>query len=359
MEHSELDIRTAIPLSAYTTIGLGGNARYFVSCRTVDEVYEALSFAAQKRLRIHVLGGGSNTIFADAGFDGLVIKIDLRGLSFVERGTSVHIRAGAGEEWDRLVQACVDRALTGVECLSGIPGLVGATPIQNVGAYGQEVGETIVRLKTLDRRTLDSVEFSGAECGFGYRMSRFKTEYGGKFVITEVEFRLAKEAKPEVRYPELQTLLESTRQKTGLPEGALTPGSIRTAVLALRKKKSMVIDPADPNTKSVGSFFMNPVVSPEQLTVAQETWERWGGKGALPRFPAGENLKIPAAWLVEHAGYRKGYRKGAVGVSDNHCLALVNRGGTARELLDLAAEIQEAVAAKFSIRLEREPVVVI
>jgi UDP-N-acetylmuramate dehydrogenase len=358
MNHSELDIRTAIPLSAYTTIGLGGNARYFVSCRTSDEVYEALSFAAQKKLRVHVLGGGSNTIFADAGFDGLIIKIDLRGLSFTERGNSVHIRAGAGEDWDRLVQTCVDRKLTGIECLSGIPGLVGATPIQNVGAYGQEVGETIVRLKTLDRRTLDAVDFTGTECGFGYRMSRFKAEYAAKFVITEVEFRLAKETKPEIRYPELQALLESTQQKTDSPDGAINPASIRAAVLALRRKKSMVIDPADPNTKSVGSFFMNPVVSQERLREAQETWERWGGKGPLPTYPAGENLKIPAAWLVENAGYRKGYRKGAVGVSDNHSLALVNRGGTARELLDLAAEIQEAVAAKFSIRLDREPVVV-
>ena len=358
MSHAELDIRTAIPLSAYTTIGIGGNARYFVSCRTPDEVYEALSFAVQKRLRVHILGGGSNTIFGDAGFDGLVVKIEIRGLSFSERGDSVYIRAGAGEEWDRLVQTCVDRKLTGIECLSGIPGMVGATPIQNVGAYGQEVGETIVRLKTLDRRTMDAVEFTGAECGFGYRMSRFKTEYAGKFVITEVEFRLAREAKPEIRYPELQALLDSSRQKTASPDGAVTPSSIRAAVLALRRKKSMVIDPADPNTKSVGSFFMNPVVSPERLREAQETWERWGGKGPLPTYPAGENLKIPAAWLVEHAGYRKGYRKGAVGVSENHSLALVNRGGTARELLDLADEIQEAVAAKFSLRLEREPVVV-
>lgn len=358
MDHSELDIRTAIPLSAYTTIGIGGNARYFVSCRTPDEVYEALSFAAQKRLRVHILGSGSNTIFADAGFDGLVIKVELRGLSFIERGNSVHIRAGAGEDWDRLVQACVDRKLTGIECLSGIPGLVGATPIQNVGAYGQEVGETIVRLKTLDRRTLDAVEFSGAECGFGYRMSRFKAEYAGKFVITEVEFRLPREAKPEVRYPELQALLESLQQKGTPSEGAVTPSSIRAAVLALRRKKSMVIDPADPNTKSVGSFFMNPVVSPERFREVQETWERWGGKGPVPTYPAGESLKIPAAWLVEHAGYRKGHRKGNVGVSENHSLALVNRGGTARELLDLAAEIQEAVSAKFSIHLECEPVIV-
>jgi len=358
MDHTELDIRSAIPLSAYTTIGLGGNARYFVSCRTTDEVYEALSFAANRKLRVHVLGGGSNTIFADTGFDGLIVKIDLRGLSFVERGGAVHVRAGAGEEWDRLVQTCVDRKLVGIECLSGIPGLVGATPIQNVGAYGQEVGETIVHLKTLDQRTLDAVEFTGAECGFGYRMSRFKTEYAGKFVITEVEFRLLKETKPEVRYPELQKFIDSRRQNTSFPEGAVTPAEIRAAVIALRKQKSMVIDPADANTKSVGSFFMNPVLSPERLREVAEKWEQSGGKGVLPTFPARENVKLPAAWLVENAGYRKGYRKGGVGVSDNHSLVLVNRGGTARELLSLAAEIQEAVAARFGVQLEREPVIV-
>lgn len=351
-------IQQNIPLAPFTTIGLGGSARYFASCTTSGQVCEALDFARNHNLHTHVLGGGSNVVFSDDGFSGLVIRIDLRGISFAEKDDTVLITAAAGEEWDPFVQRCIGRNLAGTECLSGIPGLVGATPIQNVGAYGQEVGETIVSVQAIDRRTFAPVEFASSDCGFGYRQSRFKSKDAHTFIITGVTFRLRKYGRPEIRYPELQTFIGSSTDLQSLAAGEPVLSAVRNAVLTLRRSKSMVVDLNDPHSRSVGSFFMNPIISLSKFDDLQTRWRKSGGVNQIPTFSSGDRIKVPAAWLVEQSGFHKGYRRGGVGVSQHHSLALVNYGGTARELLELAARIQNEVNKRFGIILEREPVVV-
>jgi UDP-N-acetylmuramate dehydrogenase len=358
MPGQAFSIESDVPLAPYTTIGLGGKARYFASCTTAESIREGLRHAVTRSLRVHVLGGGSNTVFADRGFDGLVLKIDLRGIIRDDHGQAVHVRVAAGEPWDSFVQQCTESGLGGIECLSGIPGLTGATPIQNVGAYGQEVAETILRVRALERSTLEDVVFARTECQFGYRMSRFKSMDADRYVILEVEFSLQKNAPPTIRYPELRHAVDSALDLASLPPGRDALSAVRTSVLALRRGKSMVIDPADPNTKSVGSFFMNPVVSVELYNDLQQRWRTLGGTGEVPGFVSGSQRKLSAAWLVEKAGFSRGFKKGSVGVSANHSLALVNYGGSAQELLALASEVQDAVARKFGIQLQREPVVV-
>jgi len=355
MGDSSLNLQTSVVLSTYTSINLGGAARYFVRCESIPQLRLAIARAREERWRLHILGGGTNTIFSDAGFDGLVIRIAIRGIDLVQEGEDTLVTAAAGEEWDPLVRFCVERKLAGIESLSGIPGLAGATPIQNVGAYGQEVSETIVRLKALDLHTMEECVFPGPHCGFGYRKSRFKSRDAGRYVITDVTFRLKLNGKPTIRYPELLRSMESLYgPKSKEPD----PGAVRSAVLALRSRKSMVIDPTDPNTRSVGSFFMNPVLSHEDYAGAAERWKMNGVTAPPPTFPAETGLKISAAWLVEQSGYPRGYRKGGVGVSANHSLALVNYAGSTAELLSLADDIENSVRTKFGIRLEREPVIV-
>ncbi len=347
-----------VSLSGYTSIGLGGKADYFAACESVGAIREALSFAAAKKCPVQVIGGGSNIIFADEGYRGLVLQVALKGVATRDDGSHELVTAAAGEEWDALVQFCIDRSLAGVECLSGIPGLVGATPIQNVGAYGQEVGDTIVSLGAIERKTHREREFQGRDCAFGYRRSRFKSSDADTYIITHVTFRLPKHGKPEIRYPELARHLESTTDLKLLEPGRAALMAVRRGVLALRRKKSMVLDPSDPHARSVGSFFVNPVVTKEAFQHLQERWKSSGESEPIPTFPAGDKVKIPAAWLVEHAGFRKGYRLEGVGISQHHALALVNYGGSTRELLDLARRIEDRVFKTFEIRLSREPVVV-
>ena len=347
-----------IPLAPYTTLGLGGPARYFLAARTLEEVGQALAWARQERVAVHVLGGGSNTIFLDEGFPGLVLHVDLRGLSFREEEGGVYATAAAGEPWDGFVWACVEHGLAGLECLSGIPGSAGAAPVQNVGAYGQEVAETLHALTALDRGTVQEVRFGGADCHFAYRQSRFKGADRGRYVITAVTFRLAPEGRPQVRYAELRRCLEERMDLAVLGPGRPALEAVREAVLSLRRGKSMVVDPADPHSRSVGSFFLNPVLSPDDAQRLEERWLQGGGSEPLPRFPSPEGVKIPAAWLVERAGFPRGTRRGGAGISAHHCLALVNYGGTARELLALAREVQEGVQARFGVWLEMEPEVV-
>ncbi len=350
-----LKIQENVPLSDFSTIGLGGNARYFFICKTVEDILEALAYSHKRDLRVHILGGGSNVIFADAGFDGLVIKVDTKGIAFEDRGT---VAAAAGEPWDQLVVRCIERGLGGMECLSGIPGLVGATPIQNVGAYGQEVADTIVSLRAIDRKTLDEVEFTNRDCRFAYRQSRFKSQDADRYVITKVTFQLREGGRPVITYPELSRFMASTTGLDTLHKGEPALSAVREAVLALRRKKSMVLDLGDPNSRSVGSFFTNPIISIDRFDEVHAQWSRSGHDDRIPTFPSGDEVKIPAAWLVEKAGFAKGYRIGNVGVSHNHSLALVNHGGSTSELLELAARIQRAVYERFGISLEREPVVI-
>jgi UDP-N-acetylmuramate dehydrogenase len=356
--HPPLTIQHNIRLAPLTTIGLGGNARLFASCQTLEHLREALAYAHDQNLRVHIMGGGSNVVFSDSGFDGLVIRIELKGTSYVREGEAVLVAAAAGEGWDAFVDWCVGRHLGGIECLSGIPGLVGATPIQNVGAYGQEVRDTIVSVKAVDRNTLQNVEFANSDCRFGYRQSRFKADDAEKYIVTEVTFQLHTQGRAEIRYPELREFIASSRDVTVLPDGEPALRTVREAVLTLRRRKSMLVDPHDPHSRSVGSFFMNPIVSMAQFGELQSRLTSSGGTDQIPAFPSGDRVKIPAAWLVEHAGFFKGYRTGGVGVSQNHSLALVNYGGTTRELLELASRIQNAVHERYGIVLEREPALV-
>jgi UDP-N-acetylmuramate dehydrogenase len=348
-----ISILDTIPLSQFTTIGLGGPARFFLSCTSVSAIREALEFAASNRIPVQVLGGGSNIIFRDEGFDGLVLKVDTRGIRFLPDG---NIAVAAGEIWDTLVRECVRQNLSGIECLSGIPGSVGGTPIQNVGAYGQEVSETITGVTAIDRTTLEHVRFTNTDCRFGYRRSRFNGDDANRFVITEVNLLLREFGPAEVRYPELQRYLSTHVDLSSLAPGAAQLTAVRSAVLALRARKSMVIHPDDPNSRSAGSFFKNPVVAEGDLAAVEAHWRKSGHTSAVPTFPAGDQVKIPAAWLVEQSGFPKGYRLGRVGISSKHALALVNYGGTTRELLDLAERIASAVFERFGVRLEREPV---
>lgn len=347
-----------ILLAPWTTIGLGGTAQWFAECNNDEQVRDALRFARTHRLSFHILGGGSNTIFADEGFAGLVLRVAHTGLTFEDDGDCAVATVAAGIVWDEFVQSCLSRGLAGIECLSGIPGCVGATPIQNVGAYGQEVSDTILFVTAIDVHTFEEVKFRGSDCGFGYRESRFKSSDADKYIITGVTFRLRKDGRPDIRYPELRACVESSIAHNDLQAGEPSLASVRNAVLALRKKKSMVIDAGDPDSRSVGSFYVNPVLSVSHFKHVQDHWRDRGHPEAIPTFASGPDLKIPAAWLVEHSGFRKGYRKGNVGISRNHALALVNYGGSTRELLALSCEIEAAVLENFSIRLRREPVVV-
>lgn len=305
---------------------------------------------------VYILGGGSNVVFPDAGFSGLVLRVTIGGLEYRD-SASAEVTAGAGVDWDALVSGAVARGWTGIECLSGIPGTVGGTPIQNVGAYGQDIAETLVSVTCLDRTTLERRTFTARECAFGYRDSRFKRGDRDRYVVLDVTFRLARDRAPRLRYAELR---DAVARQTSLE--AVAPAQavklVRETVLALRRGKSMVLDPSDPNTRSVGSFFTNPVLAPPAFARLEERWRNAGHGTAIPTFPADGGVKVPAAWLVERAGFPKGYRRAGAGISIRHALALVNFGGTSAELLALAESVREGVEARFGVRLEFEPEVV-
>ncbi len=334
-----LIIQENIGLASLTTFKIGGEARYFVRATSEDSVVEALEFAASKGLPIFILGGGSNVLIADAGFDGLVMQIALKGILRDPAGLLI---AQAGEDWDAFVSYCVDNDLAGIETLSGIPGLVGGTPVQNVGAYGQEVSETIVSVRCYDRKNQEFVTVTNAECGFTYRTSIFNSTQRNRYIVLSVTFALEKQGTPKIVYKDLI-------EHFGERQPSLR--AVRDAVLHIRRSKSMVIDADDPNSRSAGSFFKNPIVSMEKLTALHAE------HGNLPSFPFGNAVKIPAAWLIENAGFHKGFALGNAGLSSKHTLAVINRGGaSAADILLLKSEIQAAVAAKFGIELYPEPV---
>jgi UDP-N-acetylmuramate dehydrogenase len=353
-----------VPLAPMTTIGLGGPARFFAEARSIDELCAYLAWADGDKIPLHLLGGGSNVVFADGGFPGLVLRVGIRGLFFRKDGPDhVLAVAGAGEPWDAFVGECVRRGLGGLECLSGIPGLSGATPIQNVGAYGQEVGPVVYRVRAIERRTHRQAEIDGRECGFRYRHSRFKGDDRDRYAITAVVFRLRAGAAPCAEYEEVKRhLAKSGRDPAALPAGTAGLEAVRSSVLEIRKRKSMLADPSDPDARSVGSFFENPVLDTEAYAALEARWRTGGGTGTVPYHVTDEPgrrgaRKVPAAWLIEQAGFAKGLRRGGVGISSKHALALVNAGGTSRELLALAEEIRAGVKGKFGVELEREPVV--
>ncbi len=347
------------PLAPLTSLRLGGPARYLARCTSNGDLREALVWAAERGVSVHVLGGGSNTLFDDAGFDGLVLHVGLQGVDILRADEAALVTAGAGEDWDGLVAHCVADDLSGIECLSGIPGLVGATPIQNVGAYGQQVADSIVEVRTLERSTLEEVTFSNVDCDFAYRTSRFKGADRDRYIITRVTYRLSR-SRPEIRYPELTRRLQVDGvDLQALAPGRVASGAVRDAVIAVRRSKSMVLDEGDANTRSAGSFFLNPTLSEVQLESLQERWEDQGGEATdIPTFANVQGYKVAAAWLVERSGFARGTRRGSAGISQNHALALVNHGDSAADLLGLAAEIVTTVETTFGVTLEREPVYV-
>lgn len=336
-----------------TTLGIGGPARYFAEAPNADVLIAGVEWAQSRKLPLFVLGGGSNIVAADTGFPGLVLRVALRGVATrMEAGHAI-VTAAAGEEWDRLVSTCVARNWAGFECLSGIPGRVGATPIQNVGAYGQETSETLLSLEALDLATGKLQEFSRAECEFGYRTSRFKTGSRERFIITGVTYRLEINGKPALRYAELERYVAAQ----GGTDHTLE--QVRESVLALRRRKAMVIDPQDMDSRSVGSFFVNPVVTREESEqIKQRVGKLLAAGVEMPAFPTSDDrVKLSAAWLIERAGINRGYVHGGVGTSTKHALAIINRGGgTAREVIELKELIQTRVLDAFGVELVPEPV---
>ena len=337
-------IEKDVPLAPRTTLGLGGAADHFAQASNVEELRELVRWARARDLPFAVLGGGSNTLVPDEGLRGLVISLAMHEI-VDEAGLR---RAGAGVPWDDFVARAVHDGLAGVECLAGIPGGVGATPIQNVGAYGQEVAETITSVQCLRLDDLSVEERSTEECAFAYRDSDFKRR-PGRYIVTEVSFSLSPGGPPARRYREL---VEHSRPDASLAE-------VREMVIALRRKKAMVLDESDTNTRSAGSFFTNPIVPKAK---ADELVQRCVADGVVerpedvPQWPAGEQVKLAAGWLIERAGFERGRRRGNIGQSEKHALALVHLGGgTTSELLAYADELVRGVEARFGVRLEREP----
>jgi UDP-N-acetylmuramate dehydrogenase len=343
-------IRENVPLADKTTFRIGGAARFFVAARSERDIVEAIHLAEKNDWEIFVLGGGSNVLIADEGFDGLVLQTALKGISVLpENGENVLVTAQAGEDWDDFVRFSVAENLAGVECLSGIPGLVGGTPVQNVGAYGQEVAESIVAVRAFDRKNKKFVDLTNRECGFSYRKSIFNTSQKNRYIVTGATYALRSGGAPKIVYKDLREFFGERR-----------PNLLETreAVIKIRAAKSMVIDENDPNSRSAGSFFKNPLVSKNEFA---QICDRASAAGLenVPHYPAGENVKVPAAWLIENAGFQKGFRRGNAGLSSRHTLAVVNLGAaTAREILELKKEIEARVWARFGVALETEPVFV-
>src|SRR5689334_19176888 len=351
-------------LADFTTVGLGGSARAFVRAETEDELIDAVRTADAAGEPVLILGGGSNLVVADEGFDGTVIQVATLGVRRGDAGAGAgagrgagagELTVAAGEEWDGFVARTVAEGLAGLECLSGIPGLTGATPMQNVGAYGQEVSDTITRVRVWDRDAAEILEIPAAQCGFGYRTSRFRGS--ARFVVLSVTFALAVQSRSApVRYAELAAAL-------GVAPGDQVDGAeARAAVIELRQRKGMVIDPADPDTRSAGSFFLNPVLDAATLAgVEAAARTRCGPDVRVPRFEAGNgHVKVPAAWLIERSGFTRGYNPGdGARISAKHPLALVNAGSASTAaLLALAREIRDGVHAAFGVTLHPEPILI-
>lgn len=341
-----LKIEENVPLAPLTTLKIGGAARFFVRAESENQVTDAFKFAEENDFNLFVLGGGSNVLIADEGFDGLVLQIALKGIVVKDN----LIMAQAGEDWDEFVAFCVEKNLAGIECLSGIPGFVGGTPVQNVGAYGQEVSETIVAVRVFDRKTKEILELSNADCKFAYRTSIFNSTDKNRFIVLAVTYDLKKDGAPKIVYKDLRELFGD--RQPNLQE-------TRDAVKKIRAAKAMLVRQGGADANSAGSFFKNPVVENEKF---QQICEIAGKSGIrdVPHFKAGENLtKIPAAWLIEQSGFHKGYLRGRAGLSTRHTLALTNRGGaTAAEILALKSEIQSKVKETFGVELVPEPVFV-
>ncbi len=373
-------IQENVPLAPLTTLGIGGAARFFAEVRSETDLTEAIAFAERQQFPVFILGGGSNVLVSDEGFPGLVIRVAIKGISTgsvsdlslsqqvgkensgpltlpaLQQSRPISITAGAGEDWDAFVGQCIERDLAGVECLSGIPGLVGGTPVQNVGAYGQDVSETITNVRAFDRQSKQIVDLSNTDCQFSYRASVFNSTERGHYIVLAVTYRLHPHGIPAICYPDLKNSFSDRSDQPTLAE-------VRNAVIEIRSRKGMVIKPDDPDCRSAGSFFKNPVITVDAFarleTLAREKGLIRDGEQVPSFLAANRNVKVPAAWLIERAGFQKGHTKGRAGISSKHTLAIINRdSATASEVLSLVNEIKWVVRCQFGIELIPEPVFV-
>ena len=346
-----------VPLAQYTTLGVGGPARWFVDVKTESQIVDALRFARTCNVPYFILGGGSNLLVSDDGFPGIVIRIacDSLAIDSPKDSGTVIVEADAGVEWDAVVRAAVEKNAAGIECLAGIPGSVGGTPVQNVGAYGQEVATTIVQVHAVDLAAERTIRFSQAECGFAYRRSIFNTTHVGRYAITRVAYKLRLNQQPHLSYRDVKQYFA----ERGIAHPSLAETA--AAVREIRARKGMLLSPDDPDSRSAGSFFKNPVVP--AATVSRLAVIAGCRVDEVPQFPPGawispadQMVKLSAAWLIERAGFYKGFRMGRAGLSTKHVLAIINRGGaTASEIVALRDAIIARVEAKTAIRLEQEP----
>ncbi len=337
-----------------TTFKVGGPARYFIDAHSEHEVSEAVAFAFARKLPLLVLGGGSNLLVSDSGWPGLVLKVSLAGVEFEGDLQKMLFHAGAGETWDSLVALAVSKNCGGIECLSGIPGTVGGTPVQNVGAYGQEVSETITHVRALEIATGKVLDLSNSDCGFSYRSSIFNSTRRNEFIVLQVSYRLCRSAEPKIEYADVKNFFAANKvEKPTLQQ-------VRDAVRSIRQSKAMLLVEGDEDCRSAGSFFKNPIVSATEAIRVEAVAQKFAPAALLPRYPSADGkVKIAAAWLVEQAGFHKGYTLGPVGISRKHSLAIVNRGGaTATDILGLKDQIEKKVFDIWGVQLQPEPVFV-
>ena len=342
-----MQVLEQVLLAPYTTFGIGGPARWFVEASTEDEVLEAVRFAQARNASLFVLGGGSNLLVSDAGFQGVVLRISLKGVEQKGTSESTIFSVAAGEDWDAFVTLAVGQNYAGIECLAGIPGTVGGTPVQNVGAYGQEVAETIRLVRALDLRAMKYAELPAKECGFAYRRSIFNSSERGRYIVTRVDYELRSGLNASLSYADLKRYFRYWTRQPTLSE-------VSSAVREIRHQKGMLIVTGDLDCRSAGSFFKNPVISAEHFARITTSMDGM----SVPSYPAADGqVKIPAAWLLDQAGFHKGYALGRAGISSRHTLALINRGGaSASDMTALLDAIVAKVLEQFAIRLEPEPV---
>ena len=347
MATNALVIQEDVPLAGFTTFGVGGPAHRFVEVSTQEEAARALAFASEHVLPFFVLGGGSNVLISDSGFPGLVILNRIKGFSVALDDDSALVTAGGGEDWQNFADRCAAEGWQGIECLAGIPGTVGASPVQNVGAYGQEVSQSILQVEALETATGNAVRLEKEQCGFGYRRSIFNSTETGRYLITGVTFRLVPGGAPHIAYRELKERLASNI--------APTLDDVRDTVLSIREGKGLIIRDGFESFKSAGSFFKNPVVTAEEYESIARVVGNAGGF-ANWAWPTGSGtVKISAACLIQCAGFHRGHRKGAVGISPRHTLIMVNYGGaSAREIIGFAAEVRQRVFERFGVTLAPE-----
>jgi UDP-N-acetylmuramate dehydrogenase len=345
-----------VPLAPFTTLRIGGPARYFARIASEDDLLEAIRFARSRGLSLFTLGGGSNLVVSDAGFPGVVLHMELPGtVAMAELPDRIYIEASGGMDWDAFVRFVCEEGISGVECLAGIPGLVGGSPIQNIGAYGQEVASTIRSVHALDLETLEFVDIPHGLCGFAYRTSRFNSTNRNRYIVTRVDFVFDRKVRPSLAYADLRNHFAGRTDPT--------PLEVYEAVRQIREGKGMLIDPANlvPETRSAGSFFKNPVVVADRVARIAESLSI--APESVPQWPAEQGrVKLAAAWLIERAGFPKGFTPepgSSVGMSPRHTLALINRSGTATcaELLALRDRIAAEVQRRFGVTLEQEPVI--